>query len=302
MPSLRALLDSPRHEVVGRGDPARRAERAAAAALRRSPVGALADAAGVPVLTPDRPRDPDFLAALRDLAPDCCPVVAYGALVPRGRAGRARATAGSTCTSPCCPPGAGPRRCRPRSATATRSPAPPPSGSRRASTPARCSAWSPRPCGADDTAGDAPAPARRLGSHAAAGHARRHRRRQPQPAPAARGRRLARPEGDRGRRARRLGRATHRRSTGSSARSPPTRARWTTFRDERLGVGPLRPAAGRLPDVEARRAARREAARARRHRRARRSRSARCGRWASAPCPRPTGPAGCASSPASCSR
>jgi methionyl-tRNA formyltransferase len=82
VPSLRALLDSPRHEVaavVTRPD----APSGRGRALRRSPVGSLADAAGIPVLAPARPRDPEFLAALRDLAPDCCPVVAYGALVPR---------------------------------------------------------------------------------------------------------------------------------------------------------------------------------------------------------------------------
>jgi methionyl-tRNA formyltransferase len=81
VPSLRALLDSSRHEVVAvvtRPD----APSGRGRAVRRSPVGALADEAGVAVLTPDRPRDPEFLAALRELAPDCCPVVAYGALVP----------------------------------------------------------------------------------------------------------------------------------------------------------------------------------------------------------------------------
>ena len=82
VPSLRALLDSPRHEVVAvvtRPDaPAGRGRR-----LVRSPVGRLADEAGVPVLTPVRPSEPGFLAALTELAPDCCPVVAYGALVPR---------------------------------------------------------------------------------------------------------------------------------------------------------------------------------------------------------------------------
>lgn len=80
--SLRALLAASRHEVVAvvtRPDaPAGRGRE-----LRRSPVGALADEAGVPVLTPVRPSDPAFLDALRDLAPDCCPVVAYGSLVPR---------------------------------------------------------------------------------------------------------------------------------------------------------------------------------------------------------------------------
>jgi methionyl-tRNA formyltransferase len=82
VPSLCALLDSPRHEVVAvltRPDaPAGRGRR-----LTRSPVGALADEAGVPVLAPQRPSEPEFLQRLTDLAPDCCPVVAYGALVPR---------------------------------------------------------------------------------------------------------------------------------------------------------------------------------------------------------------------------
>ncbi|MFC0033821.1 methionyl-tRNA formyltransferase [Micromonospora chaiyaphumensis] len=50
--------------------------------LVRSPVGAWADAHGIEVLTPARPREPEFLDRLRELAPDCVPVVAYGALVP----------------------------------------------------------------------------------------------------------------------------------------------------------------------------------------------------------------------------
>jgi methionyl-tRNA formyltransferase len=82
VPALRALLESERHEVVAvltRPDaPAGRGRT-----LTRSPVGRLADAAGVAVLTPPKPSDPEFLARLRELAPDCCPVVAYGALVPR---------------------------------------------------------------------------------------------------------------------------------------------------------------------------------------------------------------------------
>ncbi len=82
VPSLRALLDSPRHEVVAvvtRPDaPAGRGRR-----LVRSPVGALADEHGIEVLTPERAGDEEFLARLRELAPDACPVVAYGALLPR---------------------------------------------------------------------------------------------------------------------------------------------------------------------------------------------------------------------------
>jgi len=81
VPSLEALLDST-HEVVAvvtRPDaPAGRGRT-----LRPSPVRERAEAAGVEVLTPDHPRDEAFQQRLRDLAPDCCPVVAYGALVPQ---------------------------------------------------------------------------------------------------------------------------------------------------------------------------------------------------------------------------
>jgi methionyl-tRNA formyltransferase len=51
--------------------------------VSRSPVGAWADAHDVPVLQPKRPSEPEFLAELTALAPDCCPVIAYGALVPQ---------------------------------------------------------------------------------------------------------------------------------------------------------------------------------------------------------------------------
>jgi len=81
VPALEALAAS-RHEVVAvvtRPDaPAGRGRT-----LSRSPVGQWADAAGIEVLAPRRPSAPDFLARLADLAPDCCPVVAYGALIPR---------------------------------------------------------------------------------------------------------------------------------------------------------------------------------------------------------------------------
>ncbi len=39
--------------------------------------------AGIEVLTPARARDPEFLDRLREIAPDCCPVTAYGALLPQ---------------------------------------------------------------------------------------------------------------------------------------------------------------------------------------------------------------------------
>jgi methionyl-tRNA formyltransferase len=49
----------------------------------RSPVAERAAAEGIPVLQPRSPREPEFLAQLADLAVDCAPVVAYGALVPQ---------------------------------------------------------------------------------------------------------------------------------------------------------------------------------------------------------------------------
>lgn len=58
------------------------ARRGRGKALSPSPVAARAVELGLPVLTPEHPRDPDFQQSLRDLAPDCCPVVAYGALLP----------------------------------------------------------------------------------------------------------------------------------------------------------------------------------------------------------------------------
>ena len=80
VPSLELLLQSDRHEVVAvvtRPDrPAGRGRT-----LTPSPVRVRADEAGVDVLTPERASDPEFLDRLRELAPDCCPVVAYGALL-----------------------------------------------------------------------------------------------------------------------------------------------------------------------------------------------------------------------------
>ncbi|RRR66206.1 methionyl-tRNA formyltransferase, partial [Streptomyces sp. RP5T] len=82
VPALDALLASGRHEVaavVTRPDaPAGRGRR-----LVASPVAERAEEAGIEVLKPVRPRDPEFLERLREIAPDCCPVVAYGALLPR---------------------------------------------------------------------------------------------------------------------------------------------------------------------------------------------------------------------------
>jgi methionyl-tRNA formyltransferase len=81
VPALRALIESSRHEVVGvltRPDaPSGRGRK-----LSRSPIAEVADEHDIPVFTPRRPGNPDFVDALTELAPDCAPVVAYGALLP----------------------------------------------------------------------------------------------------------------------------------------------------------------------------------------------------------------------------
>lgn len=48
---------------------------------RPSPVAQLALEHGIPLLRPERPNGDDFIAELTELAPDCCAVVAYGALL-----------------------------------------------------------------------------------------------------------------------------------------------------------------------------------------------------------------------------
>lgn len=80
LPSLAALLQS-RHQVVAvltRPDAAAGRGRH----LDPSPVAAAAEAAGLEVLKPRSAREPAFLDRLRSLQPDCAPVVAYGALLP----------------------------------------------------------------------------------------------------------------------------------------------------------------------------------------------------------------------------
>ncbi len=83
LPSLQRLIDSTRHEVVAV------LTRPDAASGRRakpmpSPVAALALEHGLRVLRPERPNGDEFVAELTALAPDCCAVVAYGALLRDG--------------------------------------------------------------------------------------------------------------------------------------------------------------------------------------------------------------------------
>ena len=81
IPSLDALADS-RHDlaaVVTRPDaPSGRGKK-----LTASLVAQRAAELGIEVLKPQRPRDEEFVSRLAQIAPDCCPVVAYGALLPQ---------------------------------------------------------------------------------------------------------------------------------------------------------------------------------------------------------------------------
>ena len=73
---------SPRSTRWSRSSPGPMRGPGAAEGSLPSPVRVRAEEAGLEVLTPARPSDPEFQERLRELAPDVCPVVAYGALVP----------------------------------------------------------------------------------------------------------------------------------------------------------------------------------------------------------------------------
>lgn len=80
MPSLRRLIESPRHDVVAV------LTRPDAASGRRgkpapSPVAQFALDHDIPVLRPPKPNNDEFVAELTELSPECCAVVAYGALL-----------------------------------------------------------------------------------------------------------------------------------------------------------------------------------------------------------------------------
>lgn len=82
LPALHRLIESPDHDVVAV------LTRPDAAAGRRgkpapSPVARVALDYGIPVFRPAKPNSEEFVAELGSLAPDCCAVVAYGALLGR---------------------------------------------------------------------------------------------------------------------------------------------------------------------------------------------------------------------------
>ncbi len=83
LPSLVRLIESARHDVIAV------LTRPDAAAGRRarpapSPVAQLALDNGIPLLRPTRPNSAESVAELTEVAPDCCAVVAYGALLGDG--------------------------------------------------------------------------------------------------------------------------------------------------------------------------------------------------------------------------
>lgn len=80
LPSFRALTDEG-HDVVGvvtRPDrPAGRGRKVHASDVKQE-----AEAIGAPILQPNKPSEPEFIAEIETLAPDVSVVVAYGALLP----------------------------------------------------------------------------------------------------------------------------------------------------------------------------------------------------------------------------
>ncbi len=80
--TLAHLLEHGGHEVVAvisRPDaPVGRSKRPVP-----SPVAELALERGIELLRPERPGEPDVVARLAELAPEACPVIAYGALLPQ---------------------------------------------------------------------------------------------------------------------------------------------------------------------------------------------------------------------------
>jgi methionyl-tRNA formyltransferase len=80
LPSLRRFMESPRHDVVAvltRPD----AAKGRHGKPSPSPVARLALEQDIPVLRPPRPNSDEFVSELTELAPECCAVVAYGALL-----------------------------------------------------------------------------------------------------------------------------------------------------------------------------------------------------------------------------
>ena len=258
-----------------------------------------------------RHRGADALAAARarvpgaaaPLAPDCCPVVAYGALVPLA-ALTSRATAGSTCTSRCCPPGAGAAPVQ-RALIAG-------DEVMGASTFLLEEGLDTGPVYGvmtelvrpDDTAGDLLERVAEGGRRAARADPGRHRGRHPAAGAPAGRRGVRRPQAHGRGRPGRLGGTRRSRSTGwsAAARRRPVPGRPSAASGSssaRCGSRPASRAGRRARAAGPGRRRGQPALRAGRHRRRRRCCSARCSRTAGARCRPVTGPAAPGSTPAS---
>jgi methionyl-tRNA formyltransferase len=80
VPSLQRLIESPRHDVVAvltRPD----AAKGRHGKPSPSPVARMALDCDIPLLRPPRPNSDEVIAEFAELAPECCAVVAYGALL-----------------------------------------------------------------------------------------------------------------------------------------------------------------------------------------------------------------------------
>ncbi len=82
LPPLRALLGEG-FEVVGVVTQPDRPVGRSRSRLAAPPVKECAEADGIPVLQPEKPRGDEFMAQLRELEPDISVVVSYGHILPR---------------------------------------------------------------------------------------------------------------------------------------------------------------------------------------------------------------------------
>ena len=80
VPSLTRLIDSPHHVVAVVSQPDR--PRGRGHRTQVTPTKAVAQARGIPVLQPERVKDPQFLAQLSSYEPDLGVVAAYGRILP----------------------------------------------------------------------------------------------------------------------------------------------------------------------------------------------------------------------------
>ena len=240
-PSRRcARCSSPTARGRRRGHPAGRPVRSRPHAARRRRSATLAAEHGIEVLKPDASARPRVPRRLRELAPDCCPVVAYGALRAARGARRSRATAGSTCTSRCCPawrgaaPGAARDRGRRRRHRGDDLPAR--GGARhRAGVRRRHRDHRARPTPAATCSAASPSPVPGCWSRRSTGIEDGDARRRA----ATVRRRLAGAQDHRRRRRGSTGPSPRVRSTARSARARRRPGAWTTYGDERLKLGPV---------------------------------------------------------------